>query len=267
MTRDDLILLLALGLVFAPLEWLWPIRRTRPDWPRLSTDVAHVFISGSLIRWGSAVLLMGLVASLGAWTPGWVSPQVRAQPLWLQYVELLVLSDLGFYLAHRLFHAVPFLWRFHEVHHSSEHLDWIAAYRVHPVDQVLNATIIALPAIVLGFSPEALLIHGLVYRWHSILLHSNVRVNFGPLKWLVASPHFHHWHHADEDWAYDRNFGGQLILFDWLFGTLNLPSGKMPQKYGLSQPIGEGYLAQLAHPFRPVATAATPAARTDPAEA
>lgn len=260
MTRDDLILLLALGLVFAPLEWLRPIRRERPDWRRLLTDGLHVFVSGDLIRWGSAAVTIGLVAYAHALTPGTVSMQVRSQPVWLQYVELLVLSDLAFYLAHRLCHAVPMLWRFHEVHHSSEHLDWIAAHRVHPVDQVLNNTLIALPAILLGFSPAALLVYVVVYRWHSILLHANVRVDFGPLKRLIASPQFHHWHHADEAWAYDRNFGGQLVIFDRLFGTLNLPPDRMPQKYGLTTPIAPDYLGQLVHPFRRPAAAPEPAA-------
>jgi sterol desaturase/sphingolipid hydroxylase (fatty acid hydroxylase superfamily) len=262
MTRDDLILLLALGLVFAPLERLRPIRRVRADWRRLLTDGLHVFVSGSLIRWCAAFLAVGMAAYAAVLIPGAIGGHVRSQPIWLQYAELLLLSDLAFYLAHRLFHAVPMLWRFHEVHHSSEHLDWIAAHRVHPVDQVLNGALIALPAIVLGFSPTALLIYALAYRWHAILLHSNVRVDFGPLKWLIASPQFHHWHHADEAWAYDRNFGGQLVVFDWLFGTLNLPVGQMPRKYGLTTPIAPDYLGQLAHPFRRAGAAAPQPERT-----
>jgi sterol desaturase/sphingolipid hydroxylase (fatty acid hydroxylase superfamily) len=120
---------------------------------------------------------------------------------------------------------------------------------VHPVDQIIESAAIAAPAVLLGFSPEPLLAYALIYRWHAVLLHSNVRVDFGPLNRIIASPRYHHWHHADLPSAYDRNFGGQLAIFDWALGTLNLPEG-LPGKYGLSPPIAGDYLGQLAHPFR-----------------
>ncbi len=250
MSRADLLMLAALGLVFAPLEWLLPIRRAQLDRSRLWTDTLHLFLSGTVIRLGAAAAGAALTLAAAALVPSALGLNFRSQPVWLQYAELLVLADLAFYAAHRLFHAVPFLWRFHEVHHSSEHLDWLATYRVHPVDQILNSTIIALPAVLLGFSPAALMIYGLVYRWHAVWLHSNVKTDLGPLKWLIASPEFHHWHHADEPDAYDRNFGGQLVIFDRLFGTLNLPPGRSPAKYGMTPPIPADYLGQLAHPFQ-----------------
>ena len=62
----------------------------------------------------------------------------------------------------------------------------------------------------MGFTLEALVIHQAIYLVHALLLHSNVRIKFGPLKWLVASPEYHHWHHANERDAYDRNFAAQL---------------------------------------------------------
>lgn len=248
MPRAELILLLALGLVFIPLEWVRPVRRVPSDWQRLRTDALHVVFSGAAIRWAVAALMIGLALAAAPFAPGAVGAQVRAQPGWLQFVEILLISDLAFYLTHRLRHAVPWLWRFHEVHHSSEKLDWIAGHRVHPVDQIIESSAIAAPAVLLGFAPEPLLAYALIYRWHAVLLHSNVRIDFGPLKRLIASPQYHHWHHADQAWAYDRNFGGQLVIFDRLFGTLNLPDG-MPAKYGLSSPIARDYLGQLAHPF------------------
>ena len=164
-----------------------------------------------------------------SFVPDRVQNVIRGQAGWFQFVVLLCLSDLCFYLVHRLVHTVPWLWRFHAVHHSSEQMDWLATFRVHPVDQVLNSTIIAVPAVALGFSPAPLLAYALVYRVHSLLLHSNVHVDFGPLGRVFASPRYHHWHHADEPQAYDRNFGGQLVIWDRLFDTLyesdELPAG------------------------------------------
>jgi sterol desaturase/sphingolipid hydroxylase (fatty acid hydroxylase superfamily) len=249
MTLNDLLLVGALAAIFAPLERLIPAGPR--DWSprRLATDLLHLLIGGWIIRWGGGVAVVGLGLALDRLVPTALRSSVRGQPDWLEFVELLVVSDLGFYAAHRLFHAVPCLWRFHEVHHSSEHLDWLASYRVHPVDQVLNSAIIALPGLALGFSPVALILYVTLYRVHAMLLHSNLRIDFGPLKWVVASPHYHHWHHANEASAYDKNFGGQLVLFDWLFGTLNMPR-RPPTAFGISEPMSPTFLGQLAHPFR-----------------
>lgn len=254
--RAELILLAALALVFIPLEWAWPVRRVAADWRRLRVDALHVVFSGGMIRWAVAALMAGLALAAAPFAPQAVSAAVRSQPAWLQFVEILLISDFMFYTTHRIRHRVPFLWRFHEIHHSSEKLDWVAGHRVHPIDQIFESGSIAAPLMLLGFSPEPMLAYALVYRWQAVLLHSNVRVDFGPLKWIVASPHYHHWHHADQPQAYDKNFGGQLAVFDLLLGTLNLPEG-LPAKYGLSTPVAKDYLGQLAHPFRGRADPAT----------
>lgn len=173
MKLDDLFQVLALAVIFTPLEQLLPAGPR--DWSprRLLTDVLHLLVSGAMIRWGCVLAAVAIGWMVGQVAPDAVGRAVRAQPLWLQFAELFVLSDLGFYAAHRLVHSVPWLWRFHEVHHSSEHLDWLATYRVHPVDQILHSTIIALPSLVFGFAPLALLIYALVYRVHALLLHSS----------------------------------------------------------------------------------------------
>ena len=159
-----------------------------------------------------------------------------------------MLADTGFYLAHRAFHAVPFLWRFHSIHHSIEEMDWLAAHRVHPVDQILTKSASFVPVFALDFSSTAILIFTLVYQWQSLFIHSNTRIRVGPLKWLLASPQFHHWHHANEREAWDKNFAGQLPLLDILGGTLFMPD-RMPQKYGTDDPVPPLYHQQLAYPF------------------
>jgi sterol desaturase/sphingolipid hydroxylase (fatty acid hydroxylase superfamily) len=249
MALDNLVIFAAAALIFVPLEQLFPLHRRRA-WLRRDTitDVLHFFISGFLIRTGAlATTLLLSMAALSV-LPEALRAAIRAQPDWLEFAELLILADLGFYLAHRLVHTVPWLWRFHAVHHSSEQLDWLATYRVHPVDQVLNSTIIALPGLILGFSPAPLLAYALCYRWHAMLLHSNVRLELGPLGRWIATPRYHHWHHADEHHAYDRNFGGQLVVWDRLFGTYHEES-RLPHRYGVGGDVPDGYVAQLASPF------------------
>lgn len=264
LSLNDLLFLLVAGSILIVLERLFPLhpgqKLLRQGW---KIDLMHVFLTGIVIRLGMiSVVVVASVMAVSV-VPDAVRDTVRAQPDWLEFVELLVLSDLCFYIAHRISHAVPLLWRFHAVHHSSEQLDWLATYRVHPVDQILNSTMIALPALVLGFSPLPLLVYAVIYRIHSPLLHSNVRVDLGPLDSLVTTPRFHHWHHADQADAHDHNFGGQLTIFDRLFGT-HYVAGKrsLPERYGIDGAIPQRYPSHLLQPFglsRGSAAAAPPA--------
>lgn len=249
---EDLLFLFGGGGVLLVLERLHPMhpeqKSIRPGW---KVDVLHVFLTGSLIRLGTTLVVLAASVFAMSVVPEPIRQVVRAQPDWLEFLELLLLSDLCFYFAHRMCHAVPFLWRFHAVHHSSEHLDWLATYRVHPVDQVLNSTVIALPAIVLGFSPIPVLVYAIVYRFHAPLLHSNISFHLGSLGLILTSPRFHHWHHADQVEAHDRNFGGQLSIFDRLFGTHHeAGENTLPRRYGIGGTIPETYASHLLRPFQ-----------------
>jgi sterol desaturase/sphingolipid hydroxylase (fatty acid hydroxylase superfamily) len=248
----DLLAVGAAALIFLPLERLLPLHGGQKALRRgLDIDVLHLVVSGVLIRAGAfATMLLISIATMSV-VPAGIREAIRSQPDWIEFVELLVLSDLGFYIAHRTVHAVPWLWRFHEVHHSSEQLDWLATYRVHPVDQIFNSTVIAVPAIVLGFSATPLVLYAVIYRWHSIWLHSNVGISVGPLGKLFATPHFHHWHHADEIQAHDRNFGGQFVIWDRLFGTAYVAE-RLPNIYGVGGNVAPNYLEQVVAPFRPL---------------
>jgi sterol desaturase/sphingolipid hydroxylase (fatty acid hydroxylase superfamily) len=107
-----------------------------------------------------------------------------------------------------------------------------------------------LPLYALGFSGAAIGIFSAIYFWHSLLLHANVRLSFGPLRWLIASPEFHHWHHANQREAYNMNYAGQLAFLDKLFGTMYMPEGQMPAKYGVDDPVPHTYVPQLRYPFK-----------------
>jgi sterol desaturase/sphingolipid hydroxylase (fatty acid hydroxylase superfamily) len=196
------------------------------------------------------VFIVG-VGVLAHWlVPEGLRAAVAAQPIWLQLTEALVIADLGFYITHRTFHTIPWLWKFHAIHHSIEEMDWLAAGRVHPVDQVLTKGMSLLPLFALGFSEAAIGIHALIYHWQAYLIHANVRISFGPLRWLIASPEFHHWHHGNHPEAYNKNYAGQLAFLDKLFGTMHMPEGQMPAKYGVDEPVPQQYFLDLIYPFR-----------------
>src|SRR6266446_7853901 len=189
-----------LAAVFWPLEKLFPARSQRIMRPNWWTDLA--FFLGQYLLWSACVL--GLLHLFRGWldniVPAGFRLAVRTQPWWLQAIEVILLSDLLIYWGHRLQHRVGFLWRFHSIHHSAEHLDWLAAHREHPLDTVYTMGLINLPAFVMGFPLETLA--GLLaFRgiW-AICIHSNVRLPIGPLRMFIGAPELHHWHH-DRDRA------------------------------------------------------------------
>ena len=241
--------ILVIALIFVPLERLLPIRREQPVFRRhWVNDTVFLLLNGIVIKLGFVLLIGAVMFGLERAVPSGIGAFVGRQALWLQVIGTLIVGEIGFYFAHRMFHRVPALWRFHVIHHSIEELDWLAAHRVHPIDQIITASASYIPLFALGFSTEALVIHGLIYLWQSHLVHANVRLGFGPLKWVFATPLFHHWHHADHAEAHDRNFSGQLIFMDWLFGTLRMPP-TMPDKLGIGEPVPQQYPAQLLYPF------------------
>ena len=91
----------------------------------------------------------------------------------------------------------------------------------------------AQPRIVLGFSQAALMVYVFIVAAQATFIHANVRWEFKPLRRLVATPAFHHWHHSAEREAIDRNFAVHTPVWDLLFGTYYLPA-HWPARYGLS---------------------------------
>lgn len=246
--------MLLVALLFLPLERLLPRRREQRMFRRgWAIDATYFLINRVPITIGLVAIVVVAMALGERFVPGNFRTMVADQPLWLQVIELIVVADFLFYTSHRLFHSVQLLWRFHAVHHSIEDLDWLAAHRVHPVDQILTKGASLIPCFALGFTAEAIIIFSLIYQWHTLLLHANVRVNIGPLRWLVAAPEFHHWHHADHPEAWNRNFGAQLPLWDLLFGTANMTHETLPARYGIDETMPASYPSQLLHPFRPKA--------------
>src|SRR6185369_5118236 len=152
------------------------------------------------------------------------------------------------YWGHRLQHRAPLLWRFHSIHHTAEHLDWLAAHREHPIDSIYTQGLINLPAFVLGFPLETL-VGFIAFRgiW-AIYIHSNVRLPIGPLRMLIGAPELHHWHHdRDRDAG---NYANLSPLMDLLFGTYTCP-GHEPESFGLREPMPKSYLGQMIFPFLP----------------
>lgn len=238
-----------LFIVFVPVERVFALKRQKVFRAGWLADFTHFFVSYFLVQVGVFVVFVAMTVLL-KWA---ISPAFQAavasQPLWLQFIEAFLVAELGFYLAHRMTHEVPWLWRFHAVHHSIEEMDWLAAARLHPVDQVFVKSVTILPLYVMGFTAQTFGVYLALVALQAIFVHANVRFRFGPLRWVFSTPEFHHWHHAAEPQAFNKNYAGQLPLLDLLFGTLYMPRKRMPERYGISEPVPRGYLGQMSHPF------------------
>lgn len=243
--------LLAAGFMYAPLERAFPHRRTqrlfRPEWRE---DLFYYLVSSMFVQMLS-FLALAPQEFVNAHTNNWDAFRagVASLPWLVQFLIVLVASDLAQYWFHRLFHKIPFLWGFHAVHHSAKSMDWLAGSRMHFVEIILLRSVTSLPLFTLGFSPSVMQAYiAFVYIW-SGLLHANVGGDFDRLGHWVATPRFHHWHHGLEREAFDVNFAIHFPFLDKLFGTFHLPAGRWPQNYGIPEDVPKSYWRQLLYPW------------------
>lgn len=241
--------LLFLILVFVPMENVFPAKQNqkflRPKW-----ILDFCFFLGQYMLWSGLVLwtLNYFGSYLTSIVPDSFQSMVNSQPFMIQVLEVLFFSDFLIYWGHRLQHKIDFLWRFHKVHHSAEHLDWLAAHREHPIDSIYTIGLINLPAFVMGFPLES--IAGVIaFRgiW-AIYIHSNVRLPIGPLRILIGAPELHHWHHDLDRRA--GNYANISPIMDVIFGTYKCPENE-PEKFGIKEESPKSYLGQLIEPLLP----------------
>jgi sterol desaturase/sphingolipid hydroxylase (fatty acid hydroxylase superfamily) len=245
-----LIAFIVLFCVFTPLEKLFALRPQRVFRRGFGTDLVHFAVTNVLI----GVLFIGLlIPAIILVRHGGVLPTARvihAEPLWAQIVEAQLMAEFTHYWAHRATHRIGILWRFHKMHHSIEQLDWLASARQHPLDGAITRGLAIAPLFLLGFSNVAFGAAITIQTVEALFQHSNIRIRLGPVKWLIASPEFHHWHHSNDPVARDKNFAGGLPILDLIFGTAYLP-GWWPAGYGVAEEIPQsGYVKQLAYPLR-----------------
>ena len=243
--------LLATGFMFAPLERLKPHRREqrlfRNEWRE---DLFYFLVSSMFVQ------LLGFLAlapstAINENTGSWEAfrAAVASLPWLVQFIVVLIASDMAQYWYHRLFHKVPFLWGFHSIHHSAKSMDWLAGSRMHFVDLILLRSVTSLPLFTLGFSPSVMQAYlGFIYVWSS-LLHANIGGDFNRLGHWLATPRFHHWHHGYEDEAFDVNFAIHFPWIDKLFGTFHYPKGRWPKNYGIPEDVPRSYLRQFMYPW------------------
>jgi sterol desaturase/sphingolipid hydroxylase (fatty acid hydroxylase superfamily) len=242
------------ALVFVPIERMLAVRPQSPLRPEWRTDIAYFFMSHVLVQF-VLITVTASTSTISAFAafPA-VTATVQSLPVWAQFLLAVFCADLAQALLHRAYHNIPWLWKFHAVHHSSRHLDWLAGSRVHLVEILLTRSAVLLPLVVLGFAPAAVNAYVILVGIQAVLAHANLRIDFGWLEYLLVTPRYHHWHHARERDYVDVNYAIHLPLVDMLMGTFKRPPrGIWPDEYGVLRletvPIGFG--AQTLMPFKP----------------
>jgi sterol desaturase/sphingolipid hydroxylase (fatty acid hydroxylase superfamily) len=242
-----LVQLALLGGVLGALQWCFPNRADqrvfRAQW---RTDLA--FFLGQHLLWLAVefACLLAVRDAIAAVMPAAVREAFASQPWILQAAEVVLGGDVVVYWYHRASHAVPFLWRFHRVHHSAPHMDWLAAHREHPVDGFLTQVAANLPALVVGVGVAGL---GGLYVFRGLwaaFIHSNVRLPIGPLRAIVGAPELHHWHHVRTERTL-HNFANVAPWTDLLFGTYHCPPDQQ-HEVGLPGKPKKSYLGWLLRP-------------------
>ncbi|MHA4866933.1 sterol desaturase family protein [Duganella sp. PWIR1] len=243
--------LLGSTIIFAALEKIFPLYKGqlmfRKEW---QTDMVHFAVNHFIV--GLALLTVNFVIHrLFRWMLNEsVHDAVQAIPFLPQLLLCILVADLVQYWFHRSYHEVPFLWRFHVVHHSAKTMDWLAGSRQHMLELIFTRVGVLGGLYVLGFDKSVMDVYIIIVGFPAVFNHANVHLPWGPLRYLIVTPDFHHWHHSSDDIAIDRNYAAHYAFLDHLFGTAIKDQKGFPEKYGVQGDyVPDGFLKQLRFPF------------------
>jgi len=243
--------LLGSTLIFIFIEKLFALRRDQPvfraEW---QTDFHHFIVNHMVV--GFILLATNLlVHKLFGWAAndgirGWVA----GLNFWVALLLIILVADTVQYWTHRGYHEVPLLWRLHAVHHSVKSMDWLAGSRQHILELLITRTLVLAPIYVFGFSKEVIDAYIVVVGFQAVFNHANVSVRLGPLRYVIVTPNFHHWHHSQDDEAIDKNYAAHFAFIDYLFGTAVKSDRAWPDRYGVTGDyVPNGFWKQVKFPF------------------
>lgn len=207
--------------VMASWEVLVPRRRlTMSKARRWIANLSVVVINAVIIRLLFAAGAVG--AARLATEQNWGLLNHAAWPIWIEMVLGIIALDFTLYLQHVMFHAVPFFWRFHMMHHADLDFDVTTGLRFHPVEVVLSMLIKLAAIAVIGPLPEAVVAFEVLLNATSMFNHGNVRMPTAvdrALRWVLVTPDMHRVHHSILPQETNTNFGFNLPWWDQLLGT------------------------------------------------
>jgi sterol desaturase/sphingolipid hydroxylase (fatty acid hydroxylase superfamily) len=219
-------------------------RPTKPDVVADAAYMALVMVALPRILVAIAAIMLAGYMHANAMSRWW--PQ--DWPLWAQIVAMVLAVDFLRYWLHRACHRFIPLWRLHEVHHSPDVLYVLNVGRFHPFEKMLHFTLDTVPFLLLGVAPQVLAGYFLLYSVNGLFQHSNLKLRYGWLNYVVASAETHRWHHARDPKTAACNFGNTTIIWDLVFGTWRLP-GPVGDIGIVNRRYPKGFFAQMVAPF------------------
>ena len=243
--------LLLMAFIFVPIEMVMPKNkdqsRFHEEW---RTDLVYFVISHLFVQFFGVITQKPATVFFGWMGLSGLHTWVQSLPFLVELLFAFFITDLFQYWAHRFFHSHHYLWRFHSVHHSTKNMEWLAGSRTHFIDIFVTRSFTFIPLYVFGFSEIAFNTYIIFMAVHAVLIHANTRINFGFLKYIIATPQYHHWHHCVESEYYGKNFATIFPFIDKMFGTYHLPGSEWPKGTGLNEAnFPKGYVKQLIYPF------------------
>jgi len=239
---------IAVGVVIVVLEWKFP---ERSDWRATRSDVTADALFMALVQ---VVLPQLLVLFTALAFAGWMHEHARNAlwphhwPLAAQALAMVLEIDFVRYWLHRACHRYDLLWRLHEVHHSPDILYVLNVGRFHPLEKMLHFSLDSVPFLLLGLAPEALAAYFLLYSVNGLFQHSNVKLRYGWLNYVVGSAETHRWHHARDPRTANCNFSNTTIVWDLVFRTWRLP-GPVGDIGIMDRAYPKDFWSQMATPF------------------
>jgi sterol desaturase/sphingolipid hydroxylase (fatty acid hydroxylase superfamily) len=244
----DLLLMVA---IFIPVELFFPKNKNQTKFhAEWRTDLVYFVISHLFIQFFGIITQKPAVVFFS-----WIG--LDKVHIWIQQLPFMAALFVAFfatdffqYWAHRIFHNHVYLWRFHSVHHSTQHMDWLAGSRTHFIDIFFTRAMTFIPLYVLGFAPAVFNTYIIFIAIHAVLIHANTRINFGFLKYIFTTPQYHHWHHCEDPKYYGKNFASIFPFIDMIFGTYYLPGRVWPEGTGVHESqYPKGFIKQTIYPF------------------
>ena len=216
-----------LSILFLMLLWEWAAARrpraysTLRRWTRnFSLGLLGVLIIQILGR----ALPVAVAATAATWaeTRGWGLFHTAGMGATAKLLGTLLVLDFAIYVQHVVFHKVPFLWRLHRDHHTDIDLDVSSALRFHPAEILFSMLFKTILVLLLGASPEGVVLFEILLNGMAMFNHANVRMPAlldRILRIAVVTPDMHRVHHSSDAAETDSNFGFNLALWDRIFRT------------------------------------------------
>ncbi len=220
-------------------ETLWPRRqRALPRFGRWLTNFSIVILDTIAVRALGALTAVG--TALWASETGTGLLNQFSAPVWLTFAVAVIILDLSIYVQHWAIHKIPFLWRFHKIHHADRDFDVTTALRFHPVEIILSMLYKCAVVWALGPSVLAVIIFEVILNGMAMFNHANLKLPLWLdrlLRILIVTPDMHRVHHSVHPVETNSNYGFNLSVWDRLFKTYTAQprDGHDDMTIGLSQ--------------------------------